>query len=544
MKDASPLPPAVQAGHRTFPLYAQIMLWFGLNVLLVAVGAFWLLRSHFGLDESWLLTRESRVRWQFLVENLRRELEETEPQEWEALLVRLSEEEGMTFALVDRAGRPVVGNLAPWPPEVAARLMPGSGRGEHRNPPPSSGVERLEERWLPLPALGPREGPEGPEAPVEPAEAARRVVRHRLLLGPPREWRVEAFRVSHPPHYWAVARLPVEGGPGLRSTRPLPPLVLVGWADRLGATDLLFNPRPWWLAGVGMMAASALLWWPLVRGVTRALARMRDATVRIAQGDFAVRVEATRRDELGELGRAINVMTEQLEGYVRGQKRFLGDIAHELCSPLARLEMGLGVLEQRASEALQPRVQEAREEVQEMSALVDELLSFSKSSLAQQLEFEAVPVAQLVRSALVREAPEVTPGAVQVATAEDLRVHAVPSLLLRAIGNVIRNAVRHAGPLTPACPLEITARRSEDGAGKAKVVILFADHGPGVPAAELSHVFEPFYRLDLARARETGGAGLGLAIVKSCVQACGGTVTARTRENGRGLCVEMTLPAA
>src|SRR5690606_23591896 len=146
------------------------------------------------------------------------------------------------------------------------------------------------------------------------------------------------------------------GGPGLRSTRPLPPLVLVGWADRLGATDLLFNPRPWWLAGVGMMAASALLWWPLVRGVTRALARMRDATVR---------VDATRRDELGELGRTINVMTEQLEGGVCGQKRFLGAIAPELCSPLARLEMGLGVLEQRASEALQPRVQEEREEVQE-----------------------------------------------------------------------------------------------------------------------------------------------------------------------------------
>jgi two-component system sensor histidine kinase CpxA len=126
-----------------------------------------------------------------------------------------------------------------------------------------------------------------------------------------------------------------------------------------------------------------------------------------------------------------------------------------------------------------------------------------------------------------------------------LAVSAAPSLLSRAVGNVLRNAMHHAGP---AGPVEISATpvASQDERGADREVRLaIADHGPGVPAEALPKLFDPFYRVDEARTRDTGGVGLGLAIVKSCVQACGGSVTAHARPDGTpGLVIEFRLPAA
>jgi two-component system sensor histidine kinase CpxA len=107
--------------------------------------------------------------------------------------------------------------------------------------------------------------------------------------------------------------------------------------------------------------------------------------------------------------------------------------------------------------------------------------------------------------------------------------------LSRALSNLIRNAVRYAGH---AGPIEISAERLADG-----IAIRVSDSGPGVPPSELSRIFDPFYRVEASRSRETGGAGLGLAIVKTCVEACRGTVQARNR-NPTGLEVTLRLPSA
>ncbi len=95
------------------------------------------------------------------------------------------------------------------------------------------------------------------------------------------------------------------------------------------------------------------------------------------------------------------------------------------------------------------------------------------------------------------------------------------ALLLRALSNVIRNAIRYAGDQGP---ITISAQRQS-----SVVEISVADRGPGLPEAELEEVFAPFYRPESARTRETGGAGLGLAIVRTCVEACRGTVSCRNR---------------
>jgi two-component system sensor histidine kinase CpxA len=349
-------------------------------------------------------------------------------------------------------------------------------------------------------------------------------------------------RTENPTRYWVVVRLPpaADGPEGPGRFRPL---ALIGMAESLGQSPLLFDPKPWLLGGLGLLTASALLWWPFVRGLTRALAQMRGATERIARGDFSVRVDDRRGDELGRLGGAINAMTGRLDGFVSGQKRFLGDIAHELCSPLARMEMGLGILEQRTPPDQRDRLVDVRGEVREMSSLVHELLAFSKAGLQESAAVrEPVALGPLVDAVVAREAGG---AAVTAAVPGDLGVLAAPSLLSRAVGNVLRNAVHHGGATGP---IEITASQAspppgDDAAGE--VLLTIADHGPGVPAEALPKLFDPFFRVDSARARETGGVGLGLAIVKSCVEACGGSVSARARTDDQpGLVVELRLPAA
>lgn len=230
-------------------------------------------------------------------------------------------------------------------------------------------------------------------------------------------------------------------------------------------------------------------------------------------------------------------MASRLDGYVRGQKRFLGDIAHELCSPLARLRVALGIIEERAGDGDGEKryALAASEKAQQMADLVNELLSFSRASLGATAALRLQPVAlrDVVLKAMHRETVE---GAdVRVDVPEELAVTAEPELLVRALSNLVRNALRHAGPVGP---ILVEARRENQ-----TVLVTVADSGPGVPDGELTRIFEPFHRLDASRDRTTGGIGLGLTIVKTCIESCGGTVVARNRPEG-GLEVRITLPAA
>ena len=161
------------------------------------------------------------------------------------------------------------------------------------------------------------------------------------------------------------------------------------------------------MAGIagGAVLFSALLWLPLVRGITHSISQMTRATEQIAEGQFDVRVSGSRRDELGSLGGAINRMAARLAGFVGGQKRFLGDIAHELCSPLARMQVALGILEEQgAGEKQKEHVADVREEVEQMSSLVNELLTFSKASLhAKTVPLKTVALSEIVHRVVARE---------------------------------------------------------------------------------------------------------------------------------------------
>ncbi|MEI6084805.1 MAG: ATP-binding protein [Verrucomicrobiota bacterium] len=313
------------------------------------------------------------------------------------------------------------------------------------------------------------------------------------------------IRAGNPPRYWAIVRN--------SEHRPL-----IIESESITGNGLFLNLRPWLVAIFGAAFVSALLWLPFIRGITNSVAQMQHATQQIAAGKFDVRVDARRGDELGALGRDVNRMAERLDGLVTGQKRFLGDIAHELCAPLVKLRLALGLND----------VKRADEKADEIAALVNELLSFSKAALASSpVELRPVNLLEVVTAVVRREGGE---GELNVPA--DLTARAEPELLTRALANLWRNALRYApGPIT------ITAEQLGD-----QVTLSVSDQGPGIPAAELEKVFDPFYRLDASRDRQTGGVGLGLAIVKTCVESCRGKVTAFNRQP-TGLTVAITLPA-
>jgi two-component system sensor histidine kinase CpxA len=322
-------------------------------------------------------------------------------------------------------------------------------------------------------------------------------------------------------------RLPLRDRENIRSA----PVVLIGVASRLYGQ--LVDPLPWLAAGCGVMALSALFWFPLVRGITRSISQVTRATERVAEGDFEARVPEGRSDELGRLAEGVNRMAARLSGFVNGQKRFLGDVAHELCAPIARLQVALGILEQHADGPQRARLDDLKEELSQMSSLVNELLSFSKAGLrSASARLETISVLELARHAVGREIPDDHRLVIDVP--ESLAVEADPELLARALGNMLRNAVRYGGEQGG---ITVKGWKTHEG-----VALAVRDEGPGVPEAALEKIFEPFYRVDDSRARSTGGTGLGLAIVKTCVEACGGKVHAR-HAAPKGLEVVMEFPA-
>ncbi len=365
-----------------------------------------------------------------------------------------------------------------------------------------------------------------------------RVAGPSLLLPPIVHARVisgslnESFFVTtrNPTMYWMGVRIPISspaGGDPVRGVLVLRSDSLLGNAYFLDLTLVGF-------VLLVVILISVACWVPLIRRLTRSISQVTHAAEQIAEGRFDVQVAADRKDELGQLGAAVNQMAAQLSGFVQGQKRFLGAIAHELCSPIARINFAVGALEQRTGVENREYVQDVREEVEHMSALVAELLTFSKAGMqTAEVQWIPVAVAEIARRAVSREsAPGVT---VEIAVEENLQVMADPDYLFRSLSNLIRNSVRYAGE---SGPIQISAQGEE-----GDVVITVADSGPGLPEEALEEVFAPFHRPELARTRETGGAGLGLAIVKSCIEACKGTVRCRNRQP-QGLMVEIRLAAA
>ena len=472
------------------PLSLKVSLWLLLNLLLLAAGALVYSVSRGPARWDSLVTGRAGERLQALGGLIASDTSDAPGGERGAVLRRFSAAYGADFYLFSNRGGEIAGDPVTLPAEVSRRLA------ERRPPPPET------------------DGGEPGRPP--PGDRPEGLPRGRFLLA-----------TGWPAHLWLGIRVPYED-PDTGERRAA---TLVARTHSLLGVAKLLDWYPWIAAAAVVLVFSILFWLPFVGSLTAAVRKLAKATERIAEGDFKTRVQLERRDELGRLGGSVNRMAGRLDTLVNGQRRFLGDAAHELCSPLGRLQMATGILEERAEPALAPVVADLREEVQQMAALVDELLEFSKAGVrGKSTPIEDVALAPLIRRVIARESAGMRTA---LSLDEELHAAAAPDLLSRALGNLVRNALRYGGDGA----VMVSAGRT--GAG---VEIAVRDAGPGVPPEALARLGEPFFRPESARTRETGGTGLGLAIVRSCTESCGGTVAFRNLEP-RGFEAKMILHA-
>lgn len=266
-----------------------------------------------------------------------------------------------------------------------------------------------------------------------------------------------------------------------------------------------------------------------VRWLFRPIDSIREGAARIGRGDFAHRIQDSRRDQLGDLAQDVNRLAADVRDMLDAKRQLLLGISHELRSPLSRLRLALEFLKDDENR------ENLRIEIAEMEQIISTLLEAERLNERHvKLNVTAVPlkdlVEQLIDDFFARDAERINTifeDESVVANVDDVR-------LILLLKNLLNNALRYspaaAGPVT----VDISAKRHD-------LIIRVLDHGPGFSADQRSKVGEAFFRGDPSRTRETGGSGLGLYIVRLIAEAHGGQL--KLDENYQdGACMVVTFP--
>jgi signal transduction histidine kinase len=322
-----------------------------------------------------------------------------------------------------------------------------------------------------------------------------------------------------------------------RARRPpffAPPVARPLWETPSGACLVNANPRVrfgippdlWFLTFLSLACASVAAY------ITLRMRKIENAITRFGSGTMGVRIATYSRDPMGRLARSFDQMADRIESLIEGNRRLYVDISHELRSPLARLRLALGLARSGSTAALN----RMETEILRLDQLVDALLDTARAETEPEvLRSENVSVKGL----LVNIAADCSIEANErhcVLNVDPNDVGGIlgdPELLRSAIENIVRNAICHS---PEGSTIDIRAQRDTAGAVRISV----RDRGTGVPDAALEKIFQPFYRVESDRDRNTGGTGLGLAIAKRIITVHSGSVKA---ENSHpGLRVEVSLP--
>jgi len=282
-----------------------------------------------------------------------------------------------------------------------------------------------------------------------------------------------------------------------------------------------------------VLLAVLALCYLLARYLTSPLRKLQAALERFGQGDFSARTGATRRDELGELARTFDRMAERIQNLVAAERRLLLDISHELRSPLARL--GVAIELARSGENRDAALDRIQKESDRLNLLVGGLLQSTRAEVdpnslrAQRVRLDEL-LTDIVNDCSIEAAAR--GGSLDLEVQGPVTVTGDPELLRRAAENVIRNAIRYTPPQS-AVEVRLTCDNQT-----AHVQV--RDYGPGVPEEALTRIFQPFYRVEGHRNRESGGVGLGLAIAQRAVELHKGRLQASNAHPG--LRIEIDLP--
>jgi two-component system, OmpR family, sensor histidine kinase MprB len=269
--------------------------------------------------------------------------------------------------------------------------------------------------------------------------------------------------------------------------------------------------------GVLLAAALGLI---VSRAAVAPVARLTRATERVTEtGDLSERIDASGEDELSRLAGSFNAMLGALEESTNAQRQLVADASHELRTPLTSLRTNFEVL--MSDRELEPDerrklLDDVVEQIGEMTALIAELIELARGDQLPS-EREVVRL-DLVTEEAVERTRRDRPGVTFNTRLEESVVNGVPASLERAIGNILDNAAKWSPP------------GGEVDVSVEDATVVVRDHGPGIDADDLPHVFDRFYRSSSARTMP--GSGLGLAIVRQVAQAHGGDVVAERAEGG------------
>jgi signal transduction histidine kinase len=293
------------------------------------------------------------------------------------------------------------------------------------------------------------------------------------------------------------------------------------------------------LGGSLAIAIALLLTFVLSRRITSPIGALARAARRLGGGDLSQRVRLQGEGEVAALGQAFNSMASELEYAEQLRRNMVADVAHELRTPLSNIQGYLEAIRDGVIEPDAAVVHSLNEETALLSRLVNELQELSLAEAGElKLVYQAEDVANLVRQTVTPWQPQLTAKEISLSLdlSDDLPLVNIDwQRINQVLHNLLENAIAHTsrgGIINVAA----TAK------GKW-VEVSVSDTGEGIPAEDLPHIFERFYRVDKSRARATGGSGLGLTIAKRLVEAHGGAIAVQSKL-GKGSCFSFTLPVA
>lgn len=313
----------------------------------------------------------------------------------------------------------------------------------------------------------------------------------------------------------------------------LAPIVEIPGLPQLNRPDFIF---PFGLAAFFMLLA-ALFWGArTVRRLSMPLDDLLDASNKVAEGDYSIRVDAKGPPEVYSLMQAFNSMTERLQVNDHQRRAMLADVSHELRTPITVIQGNVEGILDGMYPADETRLKSILEETQILSRLVDDLRTMALAeSGSLQLKREPTNLTQLIGEVTAGFDAQAKEKEINVelslADVEDLQVD--PLRLREVLGNILSNALRYTPPGG-----EVKVRLTEPGIGDGRsVTVSIHDSGPGIESADLPHIFDRFYK-----SSDSGGMGLGLSIAKYIVEAHGGKIWAES-EAGKGTKISFSLPA-
>lgn len=306
---------------------------------------------------------------------------------------------------------------------------------------------------------------------------------------------------------------------------------------------------------IAAFLASLLFAVLLARYISKPIQSLQKALAAAAAGELSVRPGlemGARKDELADLGIAFDQMAAQLRAVIEAQKQLLGDVSHELRSPLARMQVAIGLARQQP-QLIDKTLERLERESYQMDTLIGELLTISRLDGGSQQVEEDILLPEVLLSVVedVRFEWADQPIHLLLPTIPEVVFRGDGQLLQRAIENVVRNAVkfslhnRVSDPISDmeanSCDIEIRIQVTQN-----HCLLQVLDQGPGVPDNQLANIFKPFVRYQSPETTGSQGVGLGLAIAQAVVNRMGGHIKAHNRalETGGGLCVEIALPLA